>query len=103
MIRDMSMAAIVWQVSTALIAVVFAVPTFSWPALYVAVVLHLVAGLGITLGAHRAFSHPTFEGPRWLYRVLVVCYVVSFVSSSDGSARRNYRLDSLPMFAMHRS
>lgn len=73
-----------WHLGCYFITIVFAYSTFTYAGLIVAIILHLISGLGITLGAHRAFSHPTFEGPRWLYRLLASCFVISFDRCGQG-------------------
>lgn len=47
---------------------------FSWAAVGLAVFLHwLTGGLGITLGWHRLVTHRSFQTPKWLEYLLVIC------------------------------
>jgi fatty-acid desaturase len=51
---------------------------FSWSALAVAVVLHIVAiNVGIGMGYHRLLTHRGYKVPRWLEHVLAVCATLS--------------------------
>jgi sn-1 stearoyl-lipid 9-desaturase len=47
---------------------------FSWTAVGVAVVLHIVTiGFGISLGFHRLATHRSLKTARWLEYVLILC------------------------------
>ena len=47
---------------------------FSWGALGTGFALYwLTAGIGITLGFHRLVSHRSFQTPKWLEYILVLC------------------------------
>jgi sn-1 stearoyl-lipid 9-desaturase len=47
---------------------------FSWGAVGVAFLLYwLTAGIGITLGFHRLVTHRSFEVPKWLEYLFVLC------------------------------
>ncbi len=47
---------------------------FSWPAIGVAVGLHVVTiGLGISFGFHRLATHRSLQVPRWLEYFLIFC------------------------------
>jgi fatty-acid desaturase len=51
---------------------------FSWSALVVAVVLHLIAiNVGIGMGYHRLLTHRGYAVPRWLEHFLAVCATLS--------------------------
>lgn len=48
--------------------------TFSWGAVWVAVLLHgITIGLGVALGFHRLASHRSFRVPKWLEYSLIFC------------------------------
>lgn len=79
-----SWTAALWYFGAYLIAITLAVPTFSWPGLWCAIVLHILAGGGITLGVHRYFSHRTFVAPRWVDWVLGILYILSFDRAGQG-------------------
>jgi stearoyl-CoA desaturase (delta-9 desaturase) len=44
----------------------------TWRGLAIGLVAYLVAGLGVTVGYHRYFTHGSFKGVRWLRIVLAV-------------------------------
>lgn len=44
----------------------------SWPAVWVAVALYFVTGLGVTIGYHRRLTHHAFKSPRWMDNLLAV-------------------------------
>jgi fatty-acid desaturase len=47
---------------------------FSWSAVAVAFLLYWISGgLGVTLGFHRLVTHRSFQTPRWLEYLLVLC------------------------------
>ena len=46
---------------------------FSWGALWVALVLGVITGIGVTLGYHRLLTHRSFKVAKWLEYVLVYC------------------------------
>ena len=51
---------------------------FSWPALMVAVVLHIIAiNVGIGMGYHRLLTHRGYQVPRWMEHLLAVCATLS--------------------------
>jgi fatty-acid desaturase len=51
---------------------------FSWSALAVAVVLHVVAiNVGIGMGYHRLLTHRGYQVPKWLEYLLAVCATLS--------------------------
>jgi len=59
------------------LAVVAAVPVawggwLSWTDVAIALVTYMVAGLGITVGFHRYFTHGSFKAKRWLRISLAV-------------------------------
>lgn len=80
----LSVLALTWFVLTHLGTVVLCVPFFSWQAALLAYGLHVVFGISITLGAHRYFSHSTFQAPRWLERLLAFGYTLSFDRCGEG-------------------
>ena len=52
----------------------FAVFTFSWRNLIVALVLHWMAvGLGISMGYHRLHTHRGFKTYQWFDYFLAIC------------------------------
>jgi fatty-acid desaturase len=51
---------------------------FSWPALAVAVVLHVIAiNAGIGMGYHRLLTHRGYQVAKWLEYLLAVCATLS--------------------------
>jgi fatty-acid desaturase len=51
---------------------------FSWSALVVAVILHVVAiNIGIGMGYHRLLTHRGYQVPRWLEYLLAICATLS--------------------------
>jgi fatty-acid desaturase len=66
---------IIYMTSIHLVALFALFPgNFSWGALGVAFVLYwLTGGVGITLGFHRLVSHRSFQAPKWLEYVLILC------------------------------
>ncbi|GKB32455.1 fatty acid desaturase, type 1 protein [Tanacetum coccineum] len=46
---------------------------FSWGALWVALVLAVITGTGVTLGYHRLLTHRSFKVAKWLEYFLVYC------------------------------
>src|ERR1700684_256141 len=51
---------------------------FSWSALMVAVMLHIIAiNAGIGMGYHRLLTHRGYQVPRWLEHFLAVCATLS--------------------------
>ena len=73
-----------WQASAYTIALWFGARYFSWPALMFAGVMHFFSGGGITLGAHRYFSHATFKAPLWFENYLAFIYTMSFDRCGQG-------------------
>lgn len=73
-----SYKAIVWTLLAYGVAIYGIIYHYETKYLLFAFFLHLVIGLGITLGAHRAFSHNTFHGPPIVYNVLAFLYLLSF-------------------------
>lgn len=71
---------IVWSTTIALIIIhlsalfAFLPSLFSWQAVGLCFFLHwLTAGCGITLGWHRLLTHRSFQTPKWLEYLLVIC------------------------------
>ncbi|QDV66985.1 Fatty acid desaturase [Rosistilla carotiformis] len=63
---------IIWLVA-AHIGAIFAIWTFSWPALIATVALHwITGGLGICLGYHRYLTHTGFQSHRWVKYMFAV-------------------------------
>ncbi|KAI3525149.1 hypothetical protein L2E82_02425 [Cichorium intybus] len=56
---------------------VFAPFTFNWEALWVAIGLYMVTGVGITLSFHRHLSHKSFKIPKWLEYTFAYCGVLA--------------------------
>ena len=51
---------------------------FSWSALMVAVMLHIIAiNVGIGMGYHRLLTHRGYQVPRWMEHLLAVCATLS--------------------------
>jgi len=51
---------------------------FSWSALMVAVMLHVIAiNAGIGMGYHRLLTHRGYQVPRWMEHLLAVCATLS--------------------------
>ena len=51
---------------------------FTWSALVVAVILHVVAiNVGIGMGYHRLLTHRGYQVPRWMEYLLAVCATLS--------------------------
>lgn len=47
---------------------------FSWKAVGMAFLLYVITGgIGITLGFHRCISHRSFNVPKWLEYIFVIC------------------------------
>ena len=52
--------------------------SFSWSALVVAVILHVVAiNVGIGMGYHRLLTHRGYQVPRWVEYFLATCATLS--------------------------
>ena len=83
-VSRLAWSALVWQVAAYGVTVVFAVQYATWPAVCFAVVIHILAGGGITLGAHRYFSHASFRAPLWFENWLAFWYTVSFDRCGQG-------------------
>jgi stearoyl-CoA desaturase (delta-9 desaturase) len=69
-----------WKIISTLTAIhslallAFLPGNFSWGAVGIAFLLYcLTAGCGITLGFHRLIAHRSFETPKWVEYVLVIC------------------------------
>ncbi len=52
------------------VGAVFAPFAFSWSALVVALVVYLLAGLGVTMGYHRLLTHRSFQTPKLVEYIL---------------------------------
>jgi fatty-acid desaturase len=51
---------------------------FSWPALIVALTLHVIAiNCGIGMGYHRLLTHRGYQTPKWMEYLLAVCATLS--------------------------
>jgi len=51
---------------------------FTWSALVVAVILHVVAiNVGIGMGYHRLLTHRGYQVPKWMEYLLAVCATLS--------------------------
>jgi hypothetical protein len=59
--------------------------TFSWFGLAAYLLLYLISGFGVTIGAHRYFTHATFVARPWLRYTLAV----AFLLSAQGSLLRS--------------
>ncbi|GJR98725.1 fatty acid desaturase, type 1 protein [Tanacetum coccineum] len=46
---------------------------FNWGAIWVALVMEVVTGLGVTIGYHRLLTHKSFKIPKWLEYIIVYC------------------------------
>ena len=46
--------------------------------------MHIIGGGGITLGAHRYFSHASFRAPLWIENWLAFTYTLSFDRCGQG-------------------
>ncbi|QDV11043.1 Fatty acid desaturase [Rosistilla oblonga] len=63
---------IIWLVA-AHVGAIFAIWTFTWPALIAMVTLHwITGGLGICLGYHRYLTHTGFQSHRWVKYMFAV-------------------------------
>nr|BAA23134.1 Delta-9 desaturase [Rosa hybrid cultivar]BAA23135.1 Delta-9 desaturase [Rosa hybrid cultivar]BAA23136.1 Delta-9 desaturase [Rosa hybrid cultivar] len=54
---------------------------FTWGALWVAISLYLVSGMGVTISYHRNLAHQSFKVPKWLEYSLAYCAVLSLQGS----------------------
>jgi stearoyl-CoA desaturase (delta-9 desaturase) len=50
---------------------------FTWSALWLAVALYFVTGVGVTLSYHRNLAHKSFKLPKWLEYLFAYCAVHS--------------------------
>lgn len=50
---------------------------FNWTALWLAVALYFITGVGVTLSFHRKLSHRSFNLPKWLEYFFAYCGVLS--------------------------
>lgn len=70
-----------WSIAGPLLAahmVAMAAPfTFTWTGLALFAGLYLVSGFGVTVGAHRLFTHQSFRASRFVRRVLAVMFLMS--------------------------
>ncbi len=73
-----SLPAVLWHLGCYAITLTVAIPTFTWQGFAWFIALHIAAGGGITLAAHRYFSHRTFETGWFFHRILGWMYVLSF-------------------------
>ncbi|PRQ57008.1 putative acyl-CoA desaturase [Rosa chinensis] len=71
---------------------------FTWGALWVAISLYLVSGMGVTISYHRNLAHQSFKVPKWLEYSLAYCAVLyvnwafdyhSRFGSYDGQLMKN--------------
>ncbi|MFO1006665.1 MAG: fatty acid desaturase [Planctomycetaceae bacterium] len=76
--------AVLWTTTAYGVTLLFAVRYASWPAVLFAVFMHIISGSGITLGAHRYFSHATFRAPAWFEFYLATIYTLSFDRCGQG-------------------
>lgn len=76
--------AIIWTIAAYGITLFFAVRYATWPAICFAGVMHIILGGGITLGAHRYFSHASFRAPAWLENLMAFTYTLSFDRCGQG-------------------
>nr|GEZ39699.1 fatty acid desaturase, type 1 [Tanacetum cinerariifolium] len=51
---------------------------FNWGAIWVALVIEIITGLGVTIGYHRLLTHKSFKIPKWLEYIIVYCGLHSF-------------------------
>jgi fatty-acid desaturase len=66
-ISKLSWPNIIWIGSIHVLALTFAIPTFSWDALALMVFFYYLTGMvGITFGFHRLLTHRAFKAPVWL-------------------------------------
>ncbi|KAM5554431.1 hypothetical protein ABKV19_022688 [Rosa sericea] len=54
---------------------------FTWGALWVAISLYFVSGMGVTISFHRNLAHRSFKVPKWLEYSLAYCAVLSLQGS----------------------
>ncbi|PRQ57024.1 putative acyl-CoA desaturase [Rosa chinensis] len=54
---------------------------FTWGALWVAISLYLVSGMGVTISYHQNLAHQSFKVPKWLEYSLAYCAVLSLQGS----------------------
>ncbi|YAI82601.1 MAG: acyl-CoA desaturase [cyanobacterium endosymbiont of Rhopalodia sterrenbergii] len=73
--RSLDWTVIIYMATIHLVALLSLLPSnFSWGAVGVAFFLYWVTGaLGITLGFHRMVTHSSFQVPKWLEYILVLC------------------------------
>ena len=65
---------VLWIGAVHLIALIGAIPFFSWAGFGAFVVLYYVSGMiGITFGFHRLLTHHGFQAPRWIENVAALC------------------------------
>jgi fatty-acid desaturase len=63
-----------WIGGLHVLALVLAIPYFTWQGLVVFLVLHYIAGMvGITFGFHRLITHKGMQVPRWVENVAALC------------------------------
>ncbi|GJV77245.1 fatty acid desaturase, type 1 protein [Tanacetum coccineum] len=46
---------------------------FKWGAIWVALVMEIITGLGVTIGYHRLLTHKSSKIPKWLEYIIVYC------------------------------
>lgn len=49
---------------------------FNWGAVWVAIALNSISGVGITLSYHRNLAHKSFKLPKWLEYFFAYCAVL---------------------------
>lgn len=81
---DLSYTALGWFVLSHAIAFIFLVPYAAWQSYFLALILHSIFGVAITLVAHRYFSHNAFRAPGWMENVMAVLYTLSFDRCGEG-------------------
>jgi phosphatidylglycerol lysyltransferase len=79
-----SVFALLWFIMTHMVTFFFLIKYASWENYILLLLFHTIFGVGITLGAHRYFSHNTFQGPVWFENFLAIAYTLSFVRAGHG-------------------
>jgi stearoyl-CoA desaturase (delta-9 desaturase) len=65
---------VLWIGAVHLIALVGAVPYFSWAGFATFILFYYITGMiGITFGFHRLLAHHGFHAPRWLENFAALC------------------------------
>lgn len=70
-----------WSIAAPLVlahAVAIAAPfTFTWLGLYLFVGLYMISGIGVTAGAHRLFTHASFQASPFFRKTLALMFLLS--------------------------